>query len=410
LPSSESCFRFTLQQFRVEIRPDNRVHRHRGGGVLKIFHILLVLSLALVTLVCGDSARTNNGSTDYSAFLCDGEYLGPYWPSSGWRTCRPEEVGMDSTDLMAVYNYAANPDLNTRGLLIVRKGYIVGEAYFRGYDATYRHHSYSVAKSFTSALIGIAINDGLIDSVGTRACEFFPQWQDDNLKKQITIRHILQMSTGLQWLEGNLYTDFEVSDVNGMGQSEDYLEYILNKPAIYAPETHWYYSSGNSMLLSGILEEATGMTAHEYALFNLLHPLGIEDIIWSSDPAGHTVTGWGIYATVREFAKFGYLYQNFGQWNDTQLVPRGWVEESVQPVSASVDFYGYHWWLRPAIGGEDNSAIPDDLFIAWGLYGQQIFVMPGLELVVVKVGRDAEPSPDIWNEADFLTLIASSIK
>ena len=127
-----------------------------------IGRFLVVFVLFLNLFNCHPAVETDVTAPD---FLGEGDYLGEYWPTSGWRTCRPEEVGMSSEKLLEVYHYAANSHIHTQGIAIIRKGYIVGEGYFRGFTSSSRHESFSVAKSFASALIGIAIDKGLIENV-----------------------------------------------------------------------------------------------------------------------------------------------------------------------------------------------------------------------------------------------------
>ena len=347
-------------------------------------------------------------------FLGKGDYLGKYWPTSGWRSCRPEDVGMSSEKLIKVYKYAANPKINTQGIVIIRKGYIVGEAYFDNFTMNSRHESFSVAKSFSSALTGIAIGQGLIKGVDETIAKYYPQWQTPETpeaKKHMTIKDVLTMRSGLQWNEDDYYKDRSKNDVYIMIDSaKDYIQYVLNKPIIHEPGTHWYYSSGDSMLLSGVIEKSTGMTAYEFGRKYLFESLGLTDVIWLADPAGHTITAWGIQGTLREFAKFGYLYLEKGKWQEKQVVPRNWIEESGKPVSEEVKKYGYQWWRLPALENYENSKIPPDILIAWGIFTQQIFILPTEDLLIVRLGRDPDPHHDEWRETEFLTLVLNSIK
>ncbi|HUU45778.1 MAG TPA: serine hydrolase [Acidobacteriota bacterium] len=373
----------------------------------------IVLVLAVLICQCQDSS-SRSGSPDNGAseFLGEGDYLGSYWPTDDWRSCRPEEVGIDSDRLIAVYEYAANPEINTEGLVIVRDGYIVGEAYFRGYDKDERHYSYSVAKSFTSALVGIAIAEGYLDGVEEPVYQFYPEWQTPEtpaLKKDITITHLLTMTSGIQWDESDYYSGTIPNDAYIMHQQADMIGYVLNKPMAHPPGTRWNYSTGNSQLLSGVFESAAGQTAYEFALDHLLEPIGLTAIGWDQDAAGHTHTGSGIHATAREYAKFGYLYLMDGAWDGRQVVPQEWIEESRQPVSAGVPWYGYHWWRKPALDGHAGSIVPDDIMIAWGIYTQQVFVIPGERMVIARIGNDASPDNDAWDEVEFLTMVLNSV-
>lgn len=360
----------------------------------------LVLAAALPLLAgCGEDASRH-------LFAAEGAYQGEYWPTSGWRTCRPEEVGMDSARLERAYEYASNPAVRNQALLVVKRGYVVAEAYLRGFDAVSQHESYSVAKSFTSALVGIAIERGHLAGTGERVSRFFPAWQapdTEPAKGEMTVRHLLTMTSGLQWNETDYYGDTGSNDAFLMGARDDFLAYVLAKPSERDPGTLWRYSSGDSMLLSGILQEAAGVSAFRFASTELLAPLGLGGVQWSSDRAGHTVGGWGVQATAREFAKFAYLYLRRGRWEGRPVVPEAWVAESLRPVSARVDFYGYQWWLAPALDGYQGSAVPSDTFLAWGIYGQQLFVIPSRDLVVVRLAED--PDSPAWNEVEFLTRI-----
>jgi len=347
-------------------------------------------------------------------FLARGDYRGEYWPTAGWRACRPEGVGIDSEKLTRAFDYAANPAIETQGLVIIRKGYIVGEAYFDDFGMNSRKESFSLAKSFASALIGIAIDKGLIRGVEETVAEYYPQWQTaatPEAKKRMTIEDLLTMRSGLQWNEDDYYKDRSRNDVYLMIDSaKDYIEYVLNKPILYEPGTHWYYSSGDSLLLSGIIQKSSGLTAGEFARRQLFEPLGLTDIIWLADPAGQTITAWGIQGTLREFAKFGYLYLKKGRWEDRQVISREWVNRSGEPVSEEVKTYGYQWWRLPILEGYAGSGIPPDLLIAWGIFTQQIFILPTQDLLIVRLGQDPDPYRDEWREVEFLNLVLDSLE
>ncbi len=381
--------------------------------------------------------NSSYGEYEYEAyqFLGKGPYEGQYWPTTKWKSCQPEEVGMQSSKLMEVYYYLANPNVHTEGIVIIKNGYIVGEAYFNNFTINSRHESFSVAKSFISALVGIAIEEGLIKDVEEKIYKFYPQLNSKKgflrrgvgdiekiypfnivhreqimpgAKKRITVKHLLTMSSGFKWNERDYYIDTSQNDAFKMAQEYDYIQYVLNKPIEYEPGTVWQYSSGDSMLLSGIIEKSADMSTYEFGLEYLFNPIGVSGIGWDSDPAGHTIGGWGIQGTVREFAKFGYLYLKKGKWDDQQIIPEPWIEESLQPVSDVVNFYGYQWWLRPALSGYENSIIPPNTFLAWGIYTQQIFVIPEEDLVIVRVAND--PGSEGWDEVEFLTLVLNSIQ
>ncbi len=375
-------------------------------------HLKNLIRLLCVLLLLGSACQSisDTAVNPRDEFIQEGSYSGVYWPTAGWRSCSPESVGMDSERLKQVYDYVANPAVNSEGIVIVKDGYLVAEAYFGSFNRNQRHASYSIAKSFISSLIGIAINRGDIENVDQPVHRFFDAWQDESVdgrKKRITIRHLLTMSSGLEWNESDYYNDTSQNDVYIMGGMNDFIDYVLQKNSQYEPGTVWRYSSGDSMLLSGILQEATGITAHQYALTHLLNPIGLQNISWQHDPSGHTVGGWGIDATVREYAKFGFLYLNGGEWDGVQLLSRDWIRDSWTPVTDRIDHYGYQWWLGPALSGFEGSGLPERIYIAWGIYTQQIFVVPDHQLLIVRVAND--PGSGHWHEVSFLQRVMAAV-
>jgi CubicO group peptidase (beta-lactamase class C family) len=407
----------------VQYRTGNLEEHNRKRIIMT--HIKIVCSglYFLLVLILGINVSGYGGEIQSrDNFLAKGKYQGEYWPTTDWRSCRPEEVGMDSNKLLEVYDYVADPGMFSRGIVIIRKGYIIGESYFGGDSQHTRFESYSMAKSFMSALIGIAIDQEMLQSVDTPIYNYYPELLqkkgfrvrgdilDESVstaaetafvilpqsdKKRIKTEHVLQMTSGLEWNESEVDL---MSDVPQM---------ILSKPLTHEPGTYWRYSSGDSMLLSGIIDRTTGRTAYEFGYDNLFLPIGMHGISWESDPAGHTIGGWGIDATVREFAKFGHLYLNKGWWDGEQIVSETWVEESVRPVSEEIDFYGYQWWLVPDSEGNSGSIVPDDVFYAQGLLNQNIFIIPGEDIVIVRTASDL--LSEKWSRMEFLTLVMESI-
>ena len=340
-----------------------------------------------------------------------------YWPTDDWRSIDPAEVGMDAVGLQQTYDYVANPNINAQGFVVIRNGYIVCEGYFGKFNMNSRHESFSAAKSFTSALIGIAIEEGYLAGVDETIGTFFPQLNEpgmDEAKKEITIKHLLTMTSGLEWNEDD-YLDLFRNDAIRMLFSTDLIGYVLDKPLLYEPGEHWYYSTGDSMLLSGVIQNATDMTAYQFALEHLLKPIGLSQIRWLQVRPGYTHGGMGIQATVREFAKFGHLYLKKGRWDSRQVVPESWVEESLAPVRSFSngevisDEYGYQWWLLPSLIGYEHSIVPPSTFLAWGIFSQQIFIIPEEDIVAVRVGWDIYSQTDEWDEIEFLTLILKAI-
>jgi CubicO group peptidase (beta-lactamase class C family) len=380
----------------------------RGRG--KVALALAAILPALAGPGCGTSEPDTSTPAPFSHFIAAGAYQGEYWPTAEWRTCGPEDVGMDSAALYSAYEYAARSDFVTEGLAVVRRGYVVGEEYFRGYSESTRFASYSVAKSFLSAVVGVAIERGHISGVDQPAYPYFDAWRApgvDERKQVITVRHLLTMQSGLRFTDATS-GGIAGTDIEGILNAADSVAYVLALPLVYDPGTHWNYSSGDSILLSGIVQAATGRTVFDFGRERIFDRIGMHSMTWSSDQAGHTIGGWGIGATVRDYARFGYLYLRHGSWSGEALVPEPWIRQSLQPASPSVGWYGFQWWLAPTFSNDARNPAPGDTFAAQGLYLQKIFVIPSRDLVVVRVGTDQGTST--WSDTELLGRVLASVR
>ncbi|MDP2897299.1 MAG: serine hydrolase [bacterium] len=310
-----------------------------------------------------------------------------YWPTEGWRTSTPEEQGMDSELLAKAVDFIRDQNLKVHSLLVIRNGYIVADVYSYPFARGSKHDVASVTKSFTSTLIGIAIDKGYIKSVKQRVLEFFPERTVANVdvnKKAMTLKDLLTMTSGLACTS-------EPSEVtlSQMMASPDWVQFMLDLPMSDKPGTHFVYSSGGSHLLSAIIRESTGMNELAFAQKNLFEPLGISDVVWPFDPQGVNNHGWGdLKLTPHDMAKLGYLYLNEGRWDGKQIVSSEWVaaatKKHVSFPGAAEDGYGYQWWWSVPSFGCGYSAV--------GRGGQRIFVLPDKNMVVVVtsgIGGDA---------------------
>jgi len=351
-------------------------------------------------------------------------------PPWDWPVETPAEQGMDAATLDGARAYAFQDGKNTQGVVVTRRGVLVAEWYEDGRGPDSYAASWSMAKSFTSALIGIALDEGKLAGVDVPLVDYYPQWQGSP-RDQISIEHILHMASGLEWLEAyDLSMANESDTVQLVLTTGSPLDYVLAKPLESPPGTVFEYSSGDTLLLSGVLAEATGERAGDYGQRRLLSRLDIADAEWWRASTGETLTYCCLDMTSRDFARFGLLYMQHGMWNGQQVVPADWVDASLTP-SPLYRGYGYQWWLI----GEDDSRLPADTFAAEGFDGQYIYVIPSLELVVVRNGhydKDlgppiADPTlflrypsngltpgagtvpPDSWDDAAFLGPIIDSI-
>ncbi len=290
------------------------------------------------------------------------------FPDTSWPTGDlPATVDRAAIDAAVDVAFGPRDDPKpVRSIVVAQGGRIVYERYhpLDGPDTVF--DSYSVAKSFTSALIGLLVSDGrlALDEPAP-----VPEWQDPtDPRHAITVRDLLQMSSGLQWDE-----DGE-SDILGMFESPDAASYVASKPLESPPGTRWEYSTGTTVLLVGIAAAELGgcEATTEYLNERLLDPIGIATDQLSNDAAGCWVGGFGADMTATDFARFGLLYLRGGEWDGEQILPTSWIDESRFPA-ATKPTYGLQWWLEPDRG----------LFRARGVFGQEIVVVPDRDLVIV---------------------------
>ena len=267
--------------------------------------------------------------------------------------------------------------------VVLHKGAVVAERYREGMGPDTRLLSWSMAKSFTNALIGIMSKDGMLD---VHAPMDIPEWQNDG-RKAITLHDMMQMQSGLEWNEnyGNR------SDVNLMlFREKDMGLFAQSKPLEYEPGTHWYYSSGSTNIVMRYLR---GMFPSDEAFLSymqerLFTPLGIWNACFEPDMNGTPIASSFLYVTARDYARFGQMYLDDGCVGEERILPEGWVEYTCLPASDSNGCYGAYFWLNL---GQALPDAPADAFSCVGHDGQQIFIFPSKELVVVILGYSPKP-------------------
>ena len=273
---------------------------------------------------------------------------------------------------------------NTKAVVVLHRGTLVAERYAPGISASTPLPGWSMAKSATNALIGILVSEGKL-SVSQSAP--VGAWQDDE-RQRITINDLLRMQSGLAWSENY----FAVSDVTQMiFLAEDMSEEAVRQPLAHSPGTVWLYSSGTTNVLSQIIREAVGDDYLAFPYRKLFGPLGMRSAVWETDLTGTPVGSSYLLASARDWAKFGLLYLNDGLWQGQRILPEGWVDYTTTPVAfAPQRQYGAHFWLN---AGEANNPAdrpfphaPPDTYFAQGFDGQNIFIIPSLQLVIVRLG------------------------
>jgi CubicO group peptidase (beta-lactamase class C family) len=338
--------------------------RHHG------FH--LFTSVILILSILG-------GCSTWTQCIKEVEYT-PL-PGDGWKVSTPAQQGLDPK-LVALLYCNADKLETLYGLLVVKNGYLIAEGYFNGGTVEQKARVQSVTKSYTSALVGIALDQGYLSSVDQKMMEFFPEFAGqikDPKKNQITIRDMLQMRAGYPWEESTaelfemLYHGFRPS-------------LLVDVPLVRDPGTDFEYSSLTSHLLGIIVARATGKDLKSFAEENLFSPLNVEIGDWIQDWEGYYNGHADIHFTARDMARFGLLYLNNGEYEGNQIISAEWVHDSLQTYSEDAwDYrvgrnfndigYGYQWWSARAGNHRFN--------LAWGHGGQQIVLVDELNMVIV---------------------------
>lgn len=303
----------------------------------------------------------------------------------GWATTSLKALQLDTSRIYNFFSQAHQGGNKLHSVLLVKNNQIVIEEYFKDHSATKQHDLRSVTKSIRSLLLGIAIDKGFIDSVDDPISKYLkqpvPTKNLDERKAQITIRHLITMSTGL---DCNDWDKDSKGQEDRVYRKKDWVQYTLNLPMINEPGTVSNYCSMGVLLLAEVISKASGMPINEFAEEHLFQPLGINNVSW-----GHTsnkkviASGKRLYMTPRELAKIGQLVLNKGKWEDNRVVSEAWLEEATTPKTkiTGID-YGYLWWNFPF--KSNNTTFMSKL--ATGNGGQYIMVLPELEMVAIFTG------------------------
>lgn len=341
-------------------------------------HLLILFVAVLVNACASATARADTGT---------------------WERVSIEEAELNGPAIRsliaAIRGGRIAPGLHS--FLIVRDGMLVVEEYFDGWRADQLHTQQSVSKSFTSALVGIAIERDDFKGVGETVLGFYPADMDimhlDDRKRALRLEDLLTMRSGTDYHERGSNSPHDQLNRRSRGWDRFYLD----RPMTAQPGTRFQYDSGAVILTSSLLKRRTGMHADLYAEKHLFEPLGIDDYRWSKNAEGHPHTGGGLYVTPRAMAKLGLLYLRGGRWADRQVIPEAWVRASTK---MHVEFggdhrrpheigYGYWWWiLEPDPAGDGVETI----YAALGYLGQHLFVIPEHEMVVVMTASISGPA------------------
>ena len=282
-----------------------------------------------------------------------------------WIEKTPESIGLDSIEVNELMDFVKVSEFNTQAAILIQGNNIIAEYYGEGYDKASLATSWSVAKSFTSTLIGIAIDEGYINSINDPITDYLPEWKGKD-QDNILLKHLLAMQSGM-----------DDHPLAGVVFSTNMVKYSLDRDVLRSPETSFVYSNEDSMLLGEIIKNATGLSVQDYADKKLFDILDVEDKWWT-DQAGNTVTYASLDMTPRDFAKFGLMIAQDGNWENKEVVSSDWLESATNNYNDLAP-YGFQWW---------TSNSPDEkeynFFSAKGLDGQLIYVWPEIDLVFVR--------------------------
>lgn len=289
----------------------------------------------------------------------------------------------------------------TSAVVILRDGRLIAERYRAGIDASTPLPGWSMTKSVMNALVGALVEQGRL-SIDQPVS--IPAWRAaGDSRRHITADHLLKMSSGLKFDEGMSSARSDVMRM--LFGSAGVAEYSINRPVEAEPGTRWQYASANSNVLSAWIRAAVGGDYHEYPRRALFGPLGMESAILETDSHGTFVASSYMYATARDWARFGQLYLSDGIWDGRRILPAGWVEYSTTPAPADpARQYGAHFWLKvPAEYGGTHDRLPSDAFHAVGHEAQFVTVIPSAGLVIVRLGRTRYP--DGWDHVQFVERV-----
>ncbi len=333
------------------------------------------------------------------------EHLEEYWPTSAWRTTDPSMFQMKIEDFQPLLDCAEEDD-RIHSILVVRSGYIIFEEYYHGWSQNHYHNVNSLTKSVTSALVGIALREKLLNSLHQSIFSFFPEYAslgEQGNRKAILLHHLLSLSSGFTLL----------GDIDTFLEHTASVERILSRPLAHAPGQVFSYDDLDIHLVALILARVAGMPLADFAQRNLFQPLGIwrdeqgqtypwkhgtaredaphpwglwneqTDWLWSVDRQGNTIGAFGLQLTTREMAKLGLLYLRQGRWEKQQIIPVEYVQASQHAYSSTKwgAGYGYCWylptWQRP------------HTFWALGFGGQLLACFPDLDMIFAMTARPA---------------------
>lgn len=317
---------------------------------------------------------------------------GKYYPDADWEKSSPESQGIELKKIKKIMDLSFS-DSSTQGVVVIKNGIIIGEKYAEGYTLNSHGTSWSMAKSYYAALVGISIQRGEIGSLDDPASKYLEYYKDERSK--ITIRDLLNMSSGL---------DFPSHEHEKMFFQKSHLDYAKNVGVEKEAGLKFEYNNVNSMIIGDILYVVTGIKADKLLVERILDPIGASNYKLWKDEMGAVLTYCCVDMTPRDYSKIGLLFARNGNWEGSQIIPEGFINETFQTVwetpsrfSDYKRYYSLHWWVSKY---DDESKI----FNTSGKFGQYTFVDRDNDVVVTTITKYSEKdNGDIqkWGPLNF---------
>jgi CubicO group peptidase (beta-lactamase class C family) len=333
-----------------------------------------------------------------------------YWPTNKWKSATPQSVGVNPDSIDNLFQFIKKKQFPIDSVVIVKSGVLIGELYQNGTNEKSLSNIYSVTKSFTSALIGIAIDEGHIKNDKQKLESIFDKGffkSKDQTLKNIKLKHLLTMTSGLKTRDNHLSN---YAGVLALQNSKNWIDHIFSLGTESKSGEFYNYSNGGSHILAAILTKMTKTPLEEYAERRLFSYIGIKNYKWEKDPQGINHGYSNLELSARDMARLGLLYLNNGLWKDKQVISSSWIKKSLQPHSEPnkgrfnpfrlypYNGYGYQWWnsdtawkadmgYRKAWGLGQETKNQQEYFFALGYEGQYVFILPQDNIVAVFKSR-----------------------
>ena len=344
-----------------------------------------ILSFLSIFMVWSPNAQPNNIPETRTVPYSDGAVPDLYqsWPTEDFTESKPQLLSPVLFRIFYALKGTIDGGSKTESLLILQKGKLVHESYAEGWDKNMPHFAASVTKSVAATLAGAAIHDGHIGGIDDKVLGYFPEAESKipagDSKRDMTIRHLLTMTSGI-WIEAE-----EDWDAYFAPEMEDAALWAFLQPQNTAPGEKYTYDNIAPTILLGIVERASGQKALAYAQENLFGPLGMTSVQWGTTADGMPTGGFGIDMTPRDMLRLGYLYLNYGRWENGAIFDPIWAAQAA-PKAMAPQAYGHTFW--------NNELLPFfGFYEADGAYGQFISIYPQWDLVVVRTGSEG----DFWD-------------